>query len=328
VSQILQFTTDVAPPEQRLALFRAGAVDYVVDAVDDPLDFSVAWRLLVLGEINIVDSVVTPVRYRRSPEMIEQDGKDRISILYVLSGGAAGYVDDVWVEAGPGDALIFDLLRTLDVTSGSTTRYLIVTLPRHLVEEVLPQAHFDGRIAASDRLRLAFDQIAYLIERAAELEEESIPHHVRAVRDLLAIALMPGYRSFDRNDPGAPLLRRISDVIDEVLAADHTIQSLARALDEPGIEIGALLDRFGGLDKVVERRRLLAAYRRLSDPSDHAQVGTIADACGFSSRAEFGRRFREVFGCTPRDLRTQHAGQLPQWAGAYRVPENYGSLLS
>lgn len=323
----LRFTSDVAPREQRLALFRDGAVDYGVDAIGDPLDFTVEWRLLALNDINIVECSVSPVRYYRSASMIEQDGKDRISILYLTSGAASGTIDGQPIDVAVGDAMIFDLLRTLDVNSQGTT-FRIVTLPRHLIEEILPNAHFDGKISASAKLRLAFDQATFLLDHAEEIPEESVSFHVRAIRNLLTMAMLRTYRPIHPDDPAAPLLQRIADVIDQALTTEHDTADVAMILGEPESRILPVLKRFGGLAVLVERRRLLAAYQRLCDPAESALISTIATESGFRNPAAFGRRFRAVFSCTPRDVRTQQRGRLPLWAGAYRVEQNYGPMLA
>lgn len=325
--QCLTFSTDTLPRERRLPLFRSGATDYLVHAVGDPLDFGVSWRLLVLGELNIVEAQVTPVRYERTPAMIEEDGKDRISILYVLKGEATGSMAGEPVHAAAGDALIWDLTCPFDSTCASNSVCRIVNVPRYLIEEVLPQPRFAGRIAASPALALAFDQIGYFLDDATAIAPEGAAFHARAIRDLLVMAALPACRSTDVGG-AVPLFLRVVELIDADLRAEADEVSLAERLTVPVEAVAAVLDRFGGASTLVERRRLLAAYRRLSDRVDMSSVTTIAADCGFASLARFSRRFRQVFGCSPREVRLHGQGTLPNWAGGYHVGSNYGPLIA
>lgn len=326
--QALSFGTDAVPPADRLTLFRRGATDYQVDAIGDPLAFGVNWRLLALGEINIVESRISPVRYVRTLAQIESDGKDRVSLLYLRDGHVTGTVDGEPADIEPGDAVIFDLTRPLDVTTCEPSSYTILTIPRYLLEEVLPKPHFAGTVAASPALALAFEQVAYLLDQADLIPDESAIFHARAVRDMAAVAVLPAYRTTQAIDPSAPLLRQVCEIIDANLidAPDEVV--IARCLDIPSAKVRDVLDRAGGIDELVERRRLLAAYRQLSDPAQSDRISDIAVRCGFASLPGFSRRFRQTFHCAPRDVRTQRLGRLPRWAGAYHVESHYGALLA
>ncbi|RYF38972.1 MAG: AraC family transcriptional regulator [Cytophagaceae bacterium] len=81
------------------------------------------------------------------------------------------------------------------------------------------------------------------------------------------------------------------------------------------------------MDELIERRRLLAAYRLLSDPAETATISVIAARCGLVDMPRFSRRFRAVFHTSASDLRTHHRAHLPVWAGAYHLESSYGPLM-
>ena len=326
----LAFDTAVLPPRDRLPTFRKGAANYQVDAVGDPLQFSSRWRLLQLGDLNAIRSSTTPVRYRRDRAMIEADGEDRVAIHYYISGSSEGVLGDDQITAVPGCATVWDLSHPLDLHSKIATELLIVTLPRYMLDEMFSVPMYGCVLGPSPQLALAADQLLWLIDHAEDLPDDGAPHYGRAVRDLFAVAMHPVLQSASETpDPAAePLFRRMCKLIDE--AADRTFNeaAVASALDAPLAEVRRTADRFGGLPLLIERRRLLAAYRLLCDPGVAEPVSAIADRCGFSDPSRFSRLFREVFQATPSDLRRFRVGRLPQWAGAYHVEKDYGTFLT
>lgn len=323
---ILSFTTDVVPAADRLALFRRGATDFQVEEIGDRNAFSATWKLAEVGELNIVDAHISPVRYSRTPAMVEADGRDRVAVLYFVAGEIAGTFDGEAIRCDTGDALILDLTRPFDVTSAGPVHVRIVTLPRYLIDEVLPGVRFEGRAARGAALTLAFDQVEALFAGPDALPAADDVFYARALRDLVMAGIWPA-RQVAVDDVATPLLHRAIARIDQDLAATRDEATFAASLGTERDVLHGTLARFGGLALLVERRRLLAAYRRLSEPAETAAIGRIAKDCGFTSAAVFSRRFKDVFGSGPRALRLAGMGRLPGWAGAYRLTSSYAALL-
>jgi AraC-like DNA-binding protein len=321
---VLPFSTDNLPPERRLSTFQQGAVDYRVDAVGDPLAFESRWRLLVVGELNLIESWISPVSYRRTRADIAADGKDRISVLCVLDGRSEGTIDDMPVSVGPGDAMVFDLLRPLDLRSDTPLHTLIVNLPRFLLDEDVSRV--SNRIPAGPELDLVVGQIRHLLDHAGTIPPESAVHHAWAMRDLLSRAFLAADRT--ERDAGRPLLEKIARTIDNALSAPPGEHELADSVGASRQEVSTALQSVGGWAQLVEHRRLLAAYRLLCSPRETAPVGTIAQRCGMQNLADFSRRFRLAFGASPREVRARQHGDLPRWAGGYRVASHYRDLMS
>jgi AraC-like DNA-binding protein len=59
---------------------------------------------------------------------------------------------------------------------------------------------------------------------------------------------------------------------------------------------------------VLGRRLDLAAELLTRPGARHRTIESIARGCGFADPAHFSRRFRQAYGCTPREWRTTHAG--------------------
>lgn len=325
---VLPFTTDSLPPDRRLAAFRQGAADFHVEALGDPLAFGARWRLLIAGEVNLIESWISPVHYRRTRADIAADGADRVAVLFVLDGHSVGTIDDKPISVGPGDAMILDLLRPLDTRSPEPLHTIIATLPRFLLDEALPISRLEGSVRASAEVALACGHIRHLLDHAPAISPESAVFHGRAVRDLVALALLPAYAADDWRDGSAPLLAKIHALIDRRLTQPIAAADIPVALDASSGQVAAALASAGGWASLVEQRRLLAAYRLLCAPDGATAIATIGERCGFPDAADFSRRFRQSFGASPRKVRARHQGELPRWAGAYHVADDYRELLS
>ena len=328
--QVIAFDTAVVPRTARLATFRAAAADFRVDAIGDPDDFAVRWRMLTLGDINLIHCHCSPVRYRREIETIAADGEDRVTIHCYMKGGEVGEIAGRPVEVGPGGATVWDLTAPVDVSSSEPLEALIVTLPRYLVDEVLPSASVAGALAPSAELALAVAQGRHMIDGADELPDDAGMFLGRALRDMFAVAMLPTHAATHAARPDPPLLQRMTDLIDAHLPGELDLEALAAALEVEIERVARVADHFGGLPLLAERRRLLRAYRLLCDPRETDTVLEIAQRCGFGSLPRFSRRFHSVFHTSARDLRRfgHGHGRLPGWAGAYHVEQLYGAMIS
>lgn len=325
---VLPFSTDSLPQADRLAAFRRGATDFRVDAIGDPLAFAAQWRLLVTGEINLIESRISPVHYRRTRDDIAADGKDRVAVLMILGGEVVGTINDQPIRVGPGDAMVFDLLRPLDTRAAGPLHTLIATMPRFILEEVLPLPLERSSMGASAELALAVAQIRYLLGHAAGIGAESGMFHGLAVCDLIARALLPATGNVEgERERATPLLARVHEIIDARLLDPPPLRTVAEALGTTADAVRAITERAGSWSRLIEQRRLIAAYRLLCLSGGALSIGAIAARSGFGSGAHFSRRFRQAFGAAPSDVRARHLGDLPAWAGSYHVAVAYRELL-
>ena len=139
--QLMSFDTAVVPPDVRLATFRAGAFDFRVDPIGDATAFASRWRMLSLGDLNVIHSHTSALHYRRDAAMIAADGSDRITIHYYVVGGEAGEIDGRAVEVHAGGAMIWDLARPLDLKSlGAIEIVMVTVLPLSVRRHSVPPA--------------------------------------------------------------------------------------------------------------------------------------------------------------------------------------------
>jgi AraC-like DNA-binding protein len=326
--RILEFDSSILPAADRLAAFRVGAADFQIDAVGDPLAFAASWRLLVLGDLNAIEASISPVRYLRDQARIDADQNDRVAMVCHATGSSHGTLGGREVEADPDRAMIWDLGQPLDIRSDGPSRVWIVTMPRYLLHEVLPDPSPGGLIDSGPELSLAISHLRYLFGHAGDLPNEAAAFYGRSVRNLFAAAMLPeAVSDWDARRRSAPLLQLIGDLIDRRPGERLNPLRIARELDVSSDVVNEALRRMGGLAALSERRRLLSAYRLLSNPAVTTSVSQIAARCGFTDLPRFSRRFRDVFEASATEIRRQRVGRLPRWAGAYDIERNYAALI-
>lgn len=325
---MMHFDTAVLPVAERFPRFAAASPSYRIEVLGDPAAFAaqcVAWRL---GDVNIMRARISPVRYRRLPEQIERDGADRLVLFHLTAGRSEGVLDGQPLALGAGDTMLWDLARPLDIGSPDGVETEAVTLPRFLLDDVLPGATWSGRLAASPALTLLLSHLRFLLDHADDVPAAAHAFQGRALRDLIVAAHDPAGRARTADDRTVPLLQRLLERIDRAPATDWTLPALAAQLGSTPALLTALVDRFGGVEAVVERRRLLAAYRMLGDPAESAAISVIAARCGFTNMPRFSRQFNAAFRTSPRDLRVHHRAELPDWAGAHHLDRAYAAILT
>ena len=82
-----------------------------------------------------------------------------------------------------------------------------------------------------------------------------------------------------------------------------------------------LFEPDGGVTHFIRDERLRRCHDALAHPDEGGRttVGAVAARWGFADPAQFGRAFRNRYGCPPRDvLRAARAGQAPQMSSTKR----------
>lgn len=145
----------------------------------------------------------------------------------------------------------------------------------------------------------------------AELQGESFGSnlYVDSLANVLAVHLL---RHHATNRPELPTykgglpqrqLLKVLDYIDAHLGDDITLADLAALVDISQFHFGRLFKQSLGqspyqylmLQRVERAKTLL----KKSDQS----IGAIALECGFNSHSQFGRKFRQITGMTPKVYR-------------------------
>lgn len=150
------------------------------------------------------------------------------------------------------------------------------------------------------------DYMLSLESRMSQLQPEDLAELVAATRALLLAAIAP---SPDRlEEAGAminhALLERARQCVQDNLqnpALD--VNFILRGLGVSRSRLYRLFEASGGIMHYIQKRRLLAAHKVLSDPSSGRRIFEVAEDFCFNDAAEFSRAFRREFACSPSDIR-------------------------
>lgn len=272
---------------------------------------------LALPHLQFARVTASPHLVERTDDHIARGGPDGVALYFSLAGEAFFYHrDGVRIQA-PGTLLICDIGRPFLRGFAHGLREYVLVVPRDLFE-----ATTEGRVPASP-LVLRFDDVpggdahaaalAELLRRSLDRRDvESLAATEQAALELLRTMLVP--------DPvDAAAAHRIAALawISRNLH-DPTI-SVSRVARAVGISERHLARAFGETDAGVARTilelRLELAHRLLGAPAPPA-VHDVVARCGFVSHAHFSRVFRERYGMTPAERRSEAlpAGQRRELA--------------
>jgi AraC family transcriptional regulator, positive regulator of tynA and feaB len=145
---------------------------------------------------------------------------------------------------------------------------------------------------------------------AARLPEADCVHLFHALLELVAIVLSKRSRArtaeaADLVDTTALILRRVIDA--RLREAGLTVADVAAEVGISERYVHKLMARSGiGFADYVIDRRLGGAAKDIDDPAmKDRPIGAIAFDWGFSDLSHFTRRFKQRFGCRPRDFRAR-----------------------
>jgi AraC-like DNA-binding protein len=129
------------------------------------------------------------------------------------------------------------------------------------------------------------------------------------ITDLVAVTLGAtrdaAHIAEGRGVPAAHLHAAKAYVMDNSGRQNLSVADVAKHLGLSNRHVQRLFERNGTtFSTFLLDHRLACAYRVLSKPQyGHWSIGRIADHVGFRDFSYFGRCFRKLYGCAPRDIR-------------------------
>lgn len=316
----LEFDLANLPVEARFPAWRATMAYWQMDT-PDPLAFHGRGRSWPVPPLLVNQIELGPLRYRRTPEQIQADQKDDITLQFLLSGQAVGDADGVAVTMRAGDIALQDMSRPLDFSAGAV-RMITIAIPRAYLDDALPGAEVHGVVLRGGMGALFAGFLRDLPEALEHCAVEDLADISRLLRDLLAGALRQAGRLDAAENPAEATLRsRARRYISRHLDGDLDVGNLCRELGASRSSLYRAFEREGGIASYVQRRRLARIYRLLSDPAERRSVSELAGLHGFLDNSHFSRLFRRTFGCGPSQVRERAAARPPVDAPVNEQPQ-------
>jgi transcriptional regulator GlxA family with amidase domain len=140
--------------------------------------------------------------------------------------------------------------------------------------------------------------------------------HLLIILDLLASARQAASIDVDRRPDTPAVVLSALDILERDLAVSWTLDELSARLFVGPFHLTRLFGRYIGVPPMqyLGRRRLERAAALLSETD--LPVASIGVTVGMSDPAHFSRRFRAIFGLSPRAYRLRHRLDPGQLKGA------------
>ena len=250
---------------------------------------------------------------RRSAADIAASDRSCFYLNLKLAGRCRIQQDGREISLSPGQVAIFDSDRQFALLHDRGPQLQVASfwVPAGALRERLP-ASFDvsaSRVSDDPFVgRLIVETARTLTDGVLRMTEEEGVLLFRALIELVAVSLSR------RSRAGAAASESLADAT--MLGVKRAIH---RRLREPGLAVADVADAVGISERYVHKllarsglsftdyvidNRLDGAARDLGDPAMAARaIGAIAFDWGFSDLSHFTRRFKQRFGCRPRDWR-------------------------
>lgn len=293
-------------------------------------EFEAELHLGNLGPLRVVRLCCSNSAIDRTANHIDQSVQRTYTLLLQVRGNGTltQYGNEALLQAG--DITLYDNAAPHSLLMGNQAEIILLRVSAALLRAHLPAPErFCGlRLAASEGLTSA---IGALISNLCRQLEHGLPHDLqdRLAQQLLEMTSNAYAVAFASLLPGSPVVGgrhsrarlyieqhlRDPDLGPRVVAEQLRVSSrYLRMIFSASQE---------SVSTYILRRRLEECARQLKDPRwlNHS-ISDIAFSWGFNSAPHFSRRFRELFGTSPREYRLQ---QFKEDVQAYALPRPPGT---
>ncbi len=252
------------------------------------------------------------VQFRRTRRRIATSGVDQYLIHCLLGGSLSSESAEGRQRVALNSIAVRDM-NVENVGFAQDAPMLTLSVPRAALDRLMPEGSrlHGATFATGDPVgALVASHFVSLAGVLTDMSVEQSKVAANATLGLLSACLLPHALSPEtrHGDPRlAPMLRaRALSFIDQrLLDPDLDVDAICAALQLSRTALYELFGDVGGVARLLRGKRLDEAMRRLCDPRrTRERVGEVAFAVGFSSESTFNRAFRERFGCTPSEARS------------------------
>jgi AraC-like DNA-binding protein len=275
--------------------------------------FHATTTTLMVDNALLVDSLITPVQYDRTPAHVARGALDFYQVALCLNGKMRFSSGRRELTLRPGDICLIDMSepnRTVLTQTGEDRFHLrSLVLPRAVLAPKL--AHPDSAnatfLAGDSQRGLLLAGQFHMLWESGSCEPSSLPGMIEAIAWVVAETVGPTPDSIgdveraERHLYLAVIKRHIeANLNSPALTASHLCHRfrISRA------SLYRLFEADGGPARFIQEQRLNRALRQLVSPSWQGKdLINLAADLQFSSASTFIRAFRRRFGVTPGKIR-------------------------
>ena len=272
-------------------------------------DFALESQAYRFDGLTISHSQVTPMAMTRAQSVIARANIDDYMCILYRSGGSRFNADGVEGEARAGDVALFDMSCPVRIDAPVQNMFSIFFGRAEIARLIDPTFALHGLVLTNGE---PLAEIFKATAQATFAEAPRLPgEQADAARDGLSAMLISCFAPTAKRRE--PTVRGLSYVAFQRVRAE-----IDRSLGDPRLDAEILCVRcgisratlyrifepHGGVGAFIRRMRLARARKILMRRGTSAPlIAQVARDCGFNDATNFGRRFREAFQITPRELR-------------------------
>ena len=311
---IVEFSTDHLPERDRIPYWREHYGQIMLRADLEPardVAFEASITSLSLPALQLITASLSPARISRTGKYLA-DGNDdivlcvnRTGVANVTSGGreqSLGEREAVLLSGG--EAASFDRIKK----GGSFS----LRVPRAVFESTV--VNVDDALMRpipgnQGALKLLLEYTGLLLNESATMDARLLNVSVRHAHDLMALAIGPradfAETARTRGLRASRLKLAKSHIVNNSHRRDISLATVASSLGVTPRYIQRLFESDGTtFSEFLVGQRLARAHRLLCEPNlGRMAISEIAYDAGFGDLSYFNRRFRRLYGLTPRDVR-------------------------
>jgi AraC-like DNA-binding protein len=310
----LHETTHHLPPSQQFDAWREANASFLIHHIPPsrPESYEAEATTWSFGRLAMTKAETPGGAYSRTAECLRRDGLDHWCFSMALHGSRVHRTRDQITMMQPGQIMLDSLAQPFEVAR-TRSSWLFLYLPRDLLPEASGLGH-GSRMLNTPEGRLLGEHLRLL---AAELPSMSAPEADRmaeATQAMITLAVAPDLRAEQATSgpvAAAQIMRLRALIRANLGSATFGPARLCRLAGISRSQLYRLFEIHGGVALYIQRERLAAAHRALSNPADLRSIAEIAESVGLFDPSSFSRMFRRSYGVSPRELR------LATFAGAH-----------
>ena len=308
------FSTGEVHPRDRLSCWREEASQaYVAHKIRSDAE-RCFWGTIRAGSLDVLGLALFEsgeCTVERTERCVRLNADDDLLICLQRARNKTLHQDGRDAVLAVNDMVLVDPRRPFSFSVEAGHSALAIKVPRkELQERIGDVTGLTARTICGQQPAAALTSgvLALLPKYTEALNGQAAEKIARQALDLIALSLAGNadIKNVTLSARKEIALLRLKAAIEGALC-DHTIKPIDAAT-RAGISVryanSLLAEEHTSLERYIVLRRLQRCYDALVDPAQlRRTVSDIAYSYGFSNMSHFTRRFKEQFGCLPRDCR-------------------------
>ncbi len=306
VMHSLYETTRHLPPNQQFDAWREANASFLVhhSPPSRPESYEAEASTWSFGRLALTKAETPGGAYSRTAECLRRDGLDHWCFSMALHGSRVHRTRDQISMMQPGQIMLDSLAQPFEVAR-TRSAWLFLYLPRDLLPETSGLSQ-GSRMLNTPEGRLLGEHLRLLAAELPRMSAAEAERMAEATQAMIALAVAPGSPAEDAatGPVAAAQIMRLRALIRANLgSATFGPARLCRIAGISRSQLYRLFEIHGGVALYIQRERLAAAHRALSNQVDLRSIAEIAESVGLFDPSSFSRMFRRVYGVSPRELR-------------------------